>query len=72
MKRGIQEVTRSEQPKPPITKSVAEGTIGEYLRIYQKYNLYFREISRGLWRKQCLHGSNGREYRKKFPEVHGY
>jgi hypothetical protein len=35
MKRGIQGVTRREQPKPPITKSVAGNTIWEYLRFSQ-------------------------------------
>jgi hypothetical protein len=38
MERGIQGVTRREQPKLPITKSVAEDTIWEHLRFSQKYN----------------------------------
>jgi hypothetical protein len=45
MKRGIQGVTRREQPKLPITMSVAWYTLLESLRDSQKYNLYFRAIS---------------------------
>jgi hypothetical protein len=45
MKRGIQGVTWREQPKLPITMSVASATVLESLRNSQKYNLYFREIS---------------------------
>jgi len=48
MKRGVQGVTRREQPKLPITKSVARDTIWGYLRFIQKYNLYFSEILWGL------------------------
>jgi hypothetical protein len=48
MKRGIQGVPRRQQPKQPITKSVARNTIWEYLRFIQKYNLYFSEIIWGL------------------------
>jgi hypothetical protein len=48
MKRGIQGVARREQPKLPITKSVAGDTIGEFLRDSQKYNLSLSEISREL------------------------
>jgi hypothetical protein len=48
MKRGIQGVTRREQPKPPITMSVANVTVLESLRNSQKYNLYFNAISWGL------------------------
>ena len=48
MKRGIQGVTRREQPKLLITMSVAIPTVLESFRNSQKYNLYFREISRGL------------------------
>ena len=48
MKREIQGVTLREQPKPPITMSVASATVLESLRNSQKYNLYFRGISWGL------------------------
>ena len=56
MKRGIQGVTRREQPKLPITMSVASAIVLEPLRNSQKYNIYFREISWGplYWnRKVC-------------------
>ena len=45
MERGIQGVTRREQPKLPITKSVARCTIWEFLQYSQKYNYYFSETS---------------------------
>jgi hypothetical protein len=38
MKRGIQGVTWREQPKLPITMSVASTTVLESLRNSQKYN----------------------------------
>jgi len=34
--------------KLPITKSVTKHTIGGYLIFFQKYNLFFSEISREL------------------------
>jgi hypothetical protein len=52
MKRGIQGVTRREQPKLPITMSVASAIVLESLRNSQKYNLHFREISWGLIRTE--------------------
>jgi len=48
MKRGIQGVPRGQQPKQPITKSVARDTIWEYLRFIHKYNLFLGEIIWGL------------------------
>lgn len=44
MKRGIQGIPRGQQPKQPITKSVARDTIWEYLGFIHKYNLFFSAI----------------------------
>jgi len=48
MKRGLHGGNTQATTKTSITKSVAAWTIGESVRFYKKYNLYFSGINREL------------------------
>ena len=47
-------VTRRQQPRLPITKSVAAWTIGEFFLFFKKYILYFRRIKQELMEPSVL------------------